>query len=155
MTSPLGRARPIADDPLPAYNYAVRVTGVATIGFSEVSGLGVEMEWLDYREGGVNDHVHRLPGPVRYPSNLVLRRGVTRNLELWDWLESAIQGVFVPLNVGVTLRDTAGTDVRTWMFVDAYPVKWTGPELRAGSAALAIESLELAHGGLMPSEFGS
>jgi phage tail-like protein len=150
MTSPFGGARTHVDDPLTAYNFVVRFTDIAVAGFSEVTGLGVEMEWFDYREGGVNDHVHRLPGPARFPANLVLRRGMTRDLELYSWLESAVLGAIRPVNVSIVVGDSAGADARTWTFVGAYPVKWTGPELRASNAALAIESLELAHAGLLP-----
>jgi phage tail-like protein len=139
-------------DPYPAFNYVVGITDVAVIGFSEVSGLQVELEYVDYREGGENAFVHRLPGPARYPSNLVLRRGMTHDLSLWDWLLAALEGFVVRRNVSVTLRDAAGDDVRKWIFHEAYPIRWTGPELRAGTGALAIEALELAHRGLAPSQ---
>jgi phage tail-like protein len=151
---PSSRARSLGDDPLPAFNYSVRITGVAVVGFSEVTGLQVEVEWFDYREGGVNGFVHRLAGPARYPSNLVLRRGMTKDLELWRWVESSLAGRIVRRNVSVLLNDAAGAEVRKWIFHGAYPVRWSGPDLRAESGALAIESLELAHRGLSPTGSG-
>jgi phage tail-like protein len=48
----------------------------------------------------------------------------------------------------ITLVGPRGEDIRTWAFTDAYPVKWTGPTLNAGSNQIATESLEIAHTGL-------
>ena len=44
--------------------------------FAEVSGLEVAIESHEYREGGLNDRVHLLPGPVKRPPPLVLRKGL-------------------------------------------------------------------------------
>ena len=38
--------------------------------------------------------------------------------------------------------------VMSWRIRDAWPVKFTGPSLNASVSAAAIESLELAHGGI-------
>ena len=37
--------------------------------------------------------------------------------------------------------------MRSWAFTDAFPVKWTGPALNAGSNDVATETLEIAHHG--------
>src|SRR4051794_34713372 len=126
----------------------VEVDGLASAGFHEVSGLQAELEVLDYREGGVNAYAHRLPGPARYPSNLVLRRGVTDDEDLWDWWWEASQGNVERRNLSVLLLGADRDVVRRWSFADAYPVRWIGPELRAGTGAVALEALELAHRGL-------
>ena len=135
-------------DPYLAFAFLVEVEGVASAGFHEVTGLTAELEVLDYREGGVNEYVHRLPGPARYPSNLVLRRGVTDAVELWEWWLSATQGRIERRNVSVLMLGRERNVVRRWSFVGAYPVRWVGPELRAGSPAVALEAFELAHRGL-------
>ena len=38
--------------------------------------------------------------------------------------------------------------VRSWVFMNAYPVKWTGPNLNANSNSVAVEQLEIVHNGL-------
>lgn len=144
------KPRAVGADPYPSFNYVVRITGVAVIGFSEVTGLQAELEWFDYREGGENAFVHRLAGPARYPNNLVLRHGMTHDTALWDWVSSSLEGKIVRRSLSIVLRDSSGADARKWMFQGAYPVRWTGPELRAGTGAIAIEALELAHKGLAP-----
>ena len=45
--------------------------------------------------------------------------------------------------------DAAGKEViMRWDFVEAYPVKWVGPQFQASGNAVAIETLELAHRGM-------
>jgi phage tail-like protein len=136
-------------DPLLDYNFAVEIEGLVAGGFSEVSGLEVELEVQDYREGGVNSFIHKRAGPAKYSSNLILKRGMTDNMVLWNWYWNAVQGIIDRKNVSILLLDQAGQEVVRWNFEQAYPVKWTGPDLRATANEVAIESLELAHKGLM------
>ena len=46
----------------------------------------------------------------------------------------------------ITLLDSEGNPVLLWNLHDAYPVKVTWPELKAGESAVAIQTLELACG---------
>jgi phage tail-like protein len=140
-------------DPYLAYTFRVEIDGIVEGGFSEVTGLQSELETFDYREGGRNDYVHRLAGPVRYPQNLVLRRGLASS-SLWDWYSDAAAGNIRRASAAVLLCDASGETVWRWSFTDAYPVRWTGPDLRAASAAVAVEAVELAHRGLADSESG-
>jgi phage tail-like protein len=134
-------------DPFLAYNFLVEIRSVIVGGFSEVTGLQREIEVQEYREGGVNEYVHKLYGPTRYPSNLVLKRGLT-DIDLWSWHEAVALGLIQRLSGSIVLQDAAGGEKWRWDFRDAYPVRWTGPELRAGAAAVAVETLELVHRGL-------
>jgi phage tail-like protein len=135
-------------DPYLACTFLVEIDGLAVAGFSDVTGLHAELEFQDYREGGVNEFIHRLPGPVRYPGNLTLRRGVTDVPDLWDWWRDTAAGRIRRRNASVLLLGRDRGLVRRWDVVGAYPVRWSGPELRAGTAAVAVEALELAHRGL-------
>jgi len=141
-------------DPYLAFNYKVEIEGIERAGFSEVTGLQVEVEVHDYREGGVNEYIHKLAGPTRYPSNLILKGGIIDSEQLWKWhkeVRTAKKGErFKRQNVSIVLQDSAGEELRRWNFQGAYPVRWTGPELRAGTAEVAVETLELAHHGLDP-----
>jgi phage tail-like protein len=134
-------------DPFPGYNFAVEIEGLVAAGFSEVSGLNLEVEVQEYREGGLNEFVHKRAGPAKY-TNLVLKRGLTTSHELWDWHWDVTQGTIQRKNLSVVLMDSAGEERVRWNFEQAYPVKWTGPSLRASGNELAVESLEFAHKGL-------
>jgi len=78
----------------------------------------------------------------------VLKRGIVDRL-VWDWYYNLTQGLIVTRHGTVTIRSPdGGSAVAEWEFSDAFPTKWTGPELNAGQSAIAIETLELAHSGL-------
>jgi phage tail-like protein len=136
-------------DPFPSFNFAVEIDGIIVSGFNEVSGLQADIEIQEYREGGVNEYVHKRAGPARYATNLILKRGIADSTELWSWFCDAMEGKIQRKSLDVILRDTEGTEQRRWTFQNAYPVKWTGPEFKAQSSEIAIESLELAHEGLV------
>ena len=125
--------------------FSAEVLGRTLGTFASIRGLEAQVDILEYREGGINDLVHRLPGQLSYP-NLVLSGGVTsRAVEEW----------FAQTRLGadrhamtVTFLDSAGTAVRAWSFAAAFPVRWTGPVLTAGGGSVAGEELEVAHGGM-------
>lgn len=135
-------------DPFLGFNFAVEIEGMVAGGFSEVSGLQSEIEVKEYREGGVNEYTHKRAGPVKYSSNIVLKRGVTDARALWDWYSKVMQGKIERQNVSILLLDSTGQEKLRWNFEKAYPVKWVGPDLRGNSNEVAVETLELAHSGL-------
>lgn len=139
---PLGKPQTLA-----VTFFTVSIPGVDTIGlFYECSGLEMSFDVLEYREGGNNDFVHRLPGRVQYP-NLVLSRGVTKDetLQTWFW---ATHTEAQRKEITVALSSSDADARRTWTFADAFPVRWTGPSLAADGTRIATESLEIAHTGL-------
>ncbi len=113
--------------------------------FTDVSGLTVEYEVKEYSEGGVNDFVHKLRGRAKY-QNLVLTRGVTHEKGLVEWFQ-ACRDKTERRDLTLTMLSPAGDPVRTWSFAGAFPVKWTGPDMKAGSSDFATETLEIAHQG--------
>ncbi|GAA4609848.1 phage tail-like protein [Actinoplanes octamycinicus] len=141
-------------DPYLGYGFRVEVGGLVVGGFTEVTGLQVETVVETYREGGVNEYEHKLPGPARYPANLVLRNGISDVEALWQWHQDVLGGVFERRDGTVYLLDGAGEDVMWWHFLQALPVRWTGPELRAASGTVAVEAVELVHQGLRKARAG-
>ncbi|MCB0113726.1 MAG: phage tail protein [Caldilineaceae bacterium] len=140
--------RPVQQDPLLTFKYRIEIQGIEAGAFSEISGLQVEIETHDYREGGVNRTLYKLAGPTRYPASLVLKRGVVDATLLWDWQQEIVEGRVTRRSGSIILMDSAGAERRRWNFRDAYPIRWRGPDLRAGTAEVAVETLELAHNGL-------
>ena len=136
-------------DPYLAFRYLVEIECVTVGGFSEVTGLQVETEIKEYREGGLNEYMHRLAGPTRYPNNLILKRGLTDADTLIKWQEEITQGKIKRCNGSIVLLDTTGQESWRWNFLQAYPVKWIGPNLRATASEVAVETLELAHNGIV------
>lgn len=134
-------------DPYLAFRFEVELDGLAVAGFSECTGLQWETETQDYLEGGVNTHVHKFPTRTKQ-SNLVLKRGIVDRV-MWNWYWDLTQGQ-VQLRTGALLvRDPSGSDVvMQWEFSNAFPSKWTGPDLNATQNNVAVESMDIVHTGL-------
>jgi len=136
---------PGAIQPLSIHSFVLRIPDVDTVGFfMRCTGLELSFDVFEYREGGNNDFIHRLPGGLRYP-NLVLSRGLTREDVLLKWFW-ATQTKAERKEITLTLQ-TADAE-RTWTFADAFPIKWTGPQIDSSGSEIATETLEIAHAGL-------
>ena len=84
------------------------------------------------------------------PSRLTLKRGLADADALWAWYQDVMNGRIKRKNVTITLLNHADEEKWRWVFSKACPVKWSGPEFRAGTAEVAFESIELVHMGLEP-----
>ena len=135
----------LRDDPYGAFNFLVEIDGVTSAGFSEVSGLSTEIAVIEYRNG--NDKVssvRKLPG-LHKAGNVTLKRGVTGDTVLFEWLRTSAQGSGDSArNIAIILLDEARQPVLCWLLLRAWPMKWEGPTLNASSNEIAIESLTLA-----------
>lgn len=143
------------NDPYGAFNFVVEVEGLIAGGFSEVSGLQVEVDVHRQREGGENMFEYQLPGPASYPQRLSLRRGLTSIDLFWDWIQQVARGIVIRRNITISLLDLGGGAssldqriVMSWDCRRAFPVRWSGPELNAGGGQVAMESIELVHHGI-------
>jgi phage tail-like protein len=134
-------------DPLVAFRFELVFDQKSFGGFSECTGLGLEVQVQDYAEGGKNDAVHRLPSRSAQ-TNVVLKRGVV-DRKLFDWLFAHTQGAISPVAVSIrVLHPDTGEVAAELRLSRAFPCKWTGPELSAAQSSAAVETLELCHQGL-------
>src|ERR1700742_3767757 len=112
--------------------------------FTELTGMSLQVDVMEYPEGGLNDYVHKLPGRVKH-NNVTPRLSVTYETALLEWVKA---NTATPTDMAVSLYDSEGTVVRSWKFANAYPVKGTGPDVNAGGTTVMTESLEIAHSGI-------
>ncbi len=119
--------------------------------FQEVTGLSVEIETEEFREGGENRFVYKFPKRARYP-NLVLKRGLLKGTALLDWFSSAQNTFFTvviydfqPSDILITLMDEAGQPYAVWNVVQAYPLKWTTSDFKSTDNSIVVETIELAY----------
>jgi phage tail-like protein len=114
------------------------------IRFQRVSGLSAEVETEPVREGGRNLYTQRVPTGVKY-NNLVLERGMVIGSPLNLEFNAAMSLFkFATSNVLVTLLGESKAPLAAWLFMKAYPVKWSTSDLTATEPALVIDTLELA-----------
>lgn len=135
-------------DPYMSFNFLVEIDGLLVGGFRRVTGLEIQVEVETYREGGRNDWAHKFPGQVTQ-SDLTLEHGLTDVDALWDWHQDVISGKIKKKNGTVYLLDRRRLPAMWWDFRRAYPIQWTGPQLDASSNEVAVESVVLAHEGIV------
>jgi len=139
------------ETPYGAFNFLVNFGGSDAPdsvlgGFSDVSGLGTEINIAEYRNGNEKEnHVRKIPGTHKV-SDVTLKRGIVSSMDFWDWIKEVQQeGALKQRNVSITLRDEAGQAVQTWILRRVVPSKYTGPTLAAkGGGDVAMEELVLA-----------
>jgi phage tail-like protein len=141
------------NDPYGQFNFLIQIDGVTKAGFSEVSGLTTDTNVMEYREGdetnqGAHNTVRKLPGLVKY-TNIVLKRGWTKDQSLWTWRKSVLDGKTQRQSGSISLLDEGRNKVLSWKFFAAWPLKWEGPALNAKTSEVAIETLEIVHEGLV------
>ena len=135
-------------DPYRNYNFLVEIDGIAQGSFMECSGLDATTESIEYREGGDNVTVRKLPGKTSY-GDITLKWGVNPSKDLWTWRKQVIQGNIQRKNGSGGVYDLANsTEVARWNFVRGWPVKWEGPHFDAKGKDVAVETLTIAHEGI-------
>jgi phage tail-like protein len=147
VTSLAAGALGIRMDPYGSFNFLVEIDGILSGGFSDVGGLQIETETETVKEGGVNDHVHILPKGTKY-QNITLKHGIGDLDLLWRWYKDVVDGKIERKNGIIFLLDNSRLPAMWWEFYDAYPVKWTGPDLKADTGSIAFETIDLVHSGL-------
>lgn len=113
--------------------------------FQKVSGLGSSIETTTVQEGGQNLYTQSLPVRVQY-ENLVLERGMAVLSPLVIEFNLTMSSFkFSPSNVLVTLLDNTRIPIAAWLFLKAYPVKWSVSDLDAESNTVVVERMELTY----------
>lgn len=146
-----------AGAPYPAFRFLVTIPDVngdpnePTAGFSDVSGLGVEVNLSEYRAGN-SPLLTTLKVPNTFKSDdVVLKRGLIGKGELFRWIRAYfVEGVIAPKTVSITILDEMGNPGGVELtLASAIPKKWVGPTLAAkGGGEVAMEELHLAHHGI-------
>src|SRR5688572_25869982 len=131
-----------------AYRFTVVINEISYAAFTECNLPSLQVETFEIKEGGQNTFIHKLP--VRVNAGTVsFKHGITRTSELLNWYMQVLNGDVASAirDVSVVVYDETRIPLFVFTFKKAYPIKWSGPSLRAGDSAVAIEELELAHHG--------
>jgi phage tail-like protein len=129
--------------------------------FRSCSGLKSESSVVELEEGGFNGTTRKLIGRTKFP-NIVLKQGLcTPNSDLWKLRQRFLndgaakplddkKGWRTPNRISGTITQLGpnGAEAK-WLFVSGWVCKWEGPDLDASKNEVSIESIEIAHEGLM------
>lgn len=138
----------MSEYPLPQFHFQVEWGG-QRLGFSEVSGLDIEVQVIEYREGISPEYsALKMPGMKKY-NNITLKRGIVpKDNEFFEWLNTASLNQVERRDIVIRLLNENHEPVMVWKAINAFPVKYEGPQLNATANEVAIETLELTHEGL-------
>ena len=113
--------------------------------FQTVSGLSVEYDYENFKEGGENRFEHKLPVRTKY-ADLVLKRGMVVDSEVISWFNNAFRDrEFVPTDINVILMNEKGEPLRTWKVAHAIPKKWVVSDLNSTENAIVVETMEITY----------
>ena len=134
--------------PVTAFHFQVEWGGTR-IGFTEVSGLTVELQTIDYREGNSKEYnVTKMPGIPQF-SNITLKRGMFRSdNEFFQWLNTVKLNDIERRDLTISLLNEEHEPITVWKVKEAFPSKVEGPSLNSTGNEVAVETIELAHEGL-------
>ena len=144
----------LRNNPYGAFNFLVSLgngdeTSVIA-GFSDVSGLGTEINYSEYRNGNdVVNTVRKVPNTFKQ-EDVTLKRGLVGSTDLFQWVKEVREGADRRRSVTITLLDEARNPVSAFKLLNAQPKKWVGPTLAAkGGGEVAMEELHLTHEGIV------
>ncbi|MBW7956871.1 MAG: phage tail protein [Deltaproteobacteria bacterium] len=113
--------------------------------FQSVSGLSMEYEIEEYKEGGENRFVHKLPVRTKYP-DLMLKRGMLTDSSVIEWCLRAFRDRdFEPSDVTIILMNEKSEPLRTWKIAHAVPKKWVVSDFNANENSIVVETLEFSY----------
>ncbi len=138
----------MATYPLSKFHFQVEWGGT-NIGFTEVSGLTVETEMIEYRQGASPEyHKIRMPGMQKL-SNITLKRGTFQSdNEYYNWWNTVSLNTIERRDLTISLLNESHEPVVVWKVKNAWPVKVQTTDLKSDANEVAIETLELVHEGL-------
>jgi phage tail-like protein len=147
MASKTGRE----SDPLIGFNYALEIEGKMSGYFTECSGIASEHEIVEHKVVDDNGHeiVQKIPGRLKW-GDVTLKRGITDAMDIWDWRQTVEDGKMseARTNCSIVMFDRNYEAVARWDFVNAWPSKVSGPEVKADSNEFGIEEVVLVHEGM-------
>lgn len=138
----------MSEYPIPKFHFQVDWNG-ASLSFTEVTGLDIQQEVIEYRHGDSKDFSKiKMPGMRKF-SNITMKRGTfSGKVEFYQWM-SAIQAERVQerRDVVIKLLNEKHEPVISWRAIRCFPVKVQASDLKSDGNEVAIETIELAHEG--------
>ena len=139
----------MTDYPLVKFHFSVEWGGTK-IGFTEVSGLDVETEVIEYRDGSSPEYSKiKMPGMQKF-SNITMKRGTfNSDNEYYEWWNSVKLNTIERRDITINLLNEEHEPVVTWKVKNAWPTKVQSTDLKGDGNETAIESVEIVHEGLV------
>lgn len=129
------------------FRFVVLVDNAPYGAFTDCTVPVIEWEIEEVKEGGLNMFTHQLPGR-RKGAKVTLKNGVG-SMPMFQWYLECMSEQFSRKSITINLLSSLLIPVMVWRIEGAYPVKWTGPNLKSSDNSIAIQTLEFACGEVM------
>lgn len=141
----------LSGDPMIGAHFEITV-GAVTGYFTEVSGLGSETEVVEHKimaKGVKEPLIRKIPGRLKW-GDITLKRGITANMDFYDWRKQVEQGKVdaARLDGTVIMYDQTMTPIAQWEFTKGWPSKISGPSLKSDDNSIGVEELVIVHEGI-------
>jgi phage tail-like protein len=123
----MANTRPLTSDPLRSFKFNVVIPNVtaagqsqgtggeARFGFMSMSGLGIAIEPLTYREGGDNLTTRKMPGQADF-NPITLSRGLfPTDDDNWQWMQQLFTAMY---GTATGMLTPASPDFRTVIYIN-------------------------------------
>lgn len=128
-----------------AFRFVVAVDYRPLGAFTECTLPTIEWEVEPVKEGGQNAFVYQLRGP-RKQATVSLQNGIGIMSDMMIWYFRTMRGHYSRRDVTITMLDSWCIPLMVWQIEDAFPVRWSVPQLQTNSNTVAMQKLELACG---------
>lgn len=134
--------------PLPGFHFSVDLGG-QIINCSEVSGLDIELDVIEYRDGNSQTFSTQKMSGLRKSSDVTIKKGIfADDKDYYEWFNAVAMNTPERKDVTISLLDEEHSPVMTWKLINAWPKKIASPDMKSDSSEVAIESIEIAHEGV-------
>ena len=137
--------------PMPKFHFRVDLGDeFKGIAFQEVSGLDTEAQIIEYRKSDSPEFAaNKIPGIANH-GNVTLKRGIfVYNDAFRDWMSEITMNTIKRQTLTIKLLDENGKSAMQWQLNNAWPTKITGTDINSNGDEVAVESLEIAHDGIL------
>jgi phage tail-like protein len=140
--------------PLPKYHFKVLIDG-KEIEFQEVTGLTVENEFTEYRNGSDVGFVPARRASIKKSGTITLKKGLIKSdkdlIEIYKNI-TEIKEFFSSdskvIDIQIDLLDEESNSAFTWTVKNSIPIKLTMEGFNASENSIAIEQIDFSHSGI-------
>jgi phage tail-like protein len=128
------------------HSFGLEFDGITIKSITEVSGLKIEQDVVEYKENGPDGkyQIKRLPGRPKAP-DITLTRGLTGDQSFEKWVQDSRFGKMTDVRKGgsIIVFDFEGKEVKRYKLTNAWPNSLEIGTLKAGDTSYLQEKLVL------------
>lgn len=133
-------------DALSVTRFSITIDGYEIASFTELAAITTEVRPVDFLDPADREEVvvKQLPG-TRVPPTIILRRGMSRDTELWAWHEAVIHGDMAAARKSASLSmfNAEGKPVARYWLENAWPSKIEITAVKAGASEVLVETVTI------------